>query len=506
MYSYLFPGRPRVVRIGLFAPLASMLCLAQAACADQVTHPDPPVAVQPYEGMPSFAEIVEKVLPAVVNITAVHKASVQEQAEESTSSLSTDPSLEEFLRRFFDEVAPLAPKPRGSSARITTLGSGFIVDPAGYIVTDAHVVARADNITVLLQDDSRYPARIVGQDEVSDLALLKIDARKPLPTAAWGDSDAARVGNWILAVGNPFGLGGTVTAGIVSARGRDIRARSSEDFLQIDAPLNRGNSGGPTFNLAGQVIGINTAIYTPSGGSVGIGFAIPSNLARPLIEQLRVQGKIAHGWLGVRLQEVTPKLGQVLGLAKPRGALVVEVIPGAPADAAGIHRGDVIVAFNAHAVETARDLRSTVTASSVGKTASVALWREGKSLTMTVSVGERPQMNATQSSHPPAVFASMGVRFATLTDDLRFELGLDAEAKGVVVAEIDERSLLAHSGIAVGDVIEEINHHTVTTPQAAAARLDEVRSMKEQKVLLLVNRQGSKQYLAWASNAGAKVD
>jgi serine protease Do len=494
------------------ASLAVVLCLGQTACADQSVTVDPPAQAQRSpQSLPSFADVVEKVLPAVVNITAVRRGSLKEE-EQSAPNLaqSAEPPLEQFLRRFFGQLGPLGvPDLQGPAARIVALGSGFIIDPEGYIVTDTHVIAHAEKVSVLLQDNSRYPARIVGQDEMSDLALLKIDAGRPLPVVVWGDSDAARVGDWILAVGNPFGLGGTVTAGIISARGRDIRAGLAEDFLQIDAPLNQGNSGGPTFNLAGEVIGINTAIYTPSGGSVGIGFAIPSKLARPVIDQLRARGKIVRGWLGVELQEITPRLAQVIGLAKAQGALVVDVTPGAPADRAGIRQGDVIIAYNARTVERPRDLANAVAASPVGKAASVTVWRVDKTLTLTAFIAERPQAAAEAAPTPaerPMATAGGGVRFSALTDDLRRELGLPPTEKGAVVAEIDPGSPLADSGLAIGDVIEEINHHPVTTPQSAAARLREALSTKEQNLLLLVNREGSKQYLAWSARPAGNVD
>ncbi len=497
------------------AILGLALCLSQMACGGQSITLDPPAPAQARQNAqysPGFADVVEKILPAVVNITSVGTGSRQEEEEEQSvpNFAQVEPPLEEFLRRFFGQLGPLGiPNTQGPAAQVIALGSGFIIDPDGYIVTDAHVIANAEKVTVLLQDDNRYPAKIIGRDEVSDLALLKIDAGRRLPVAVWGDSGAARVGDWILAIGNPFGLGGSVTAGIISARGRDIRAGLSEDFLQIDAPLNRGNSGGPTFNLAGQVIGINTAIYTPSGGSVGIGFAIPSKLARPIIEQLRAKGKIVRGWLGVELQEVTPKLAEVLGLTKAQGALVVDVTAGAPADSAGIRRGDVILVYNAHTVESPRDLASVVAATPVGKAASVTLWRKDKTFAVTAVIGERPQAPAENPPAPrraPALTASMGVTFAALTDDLRRELGLAATDNGAVVAEIDQRSPVAASGLAIGDVIEEINHHAVTTPQAAASRLNEALSSKKKPVLLLVNRQGSKRYLAWSPGPDANID
>ncbi len=236
------------------------------------------------------------------------------------------------------------------------LGSGFIIDPSGYIVTNNHVVENATKVTVVFQDGSKHPAKIIGRDPKTDLALLKIDAPQPLPYVTWGDSNAAQVGDWVLAVGNPFGLGGTVSSGIISARGRDIHAGPYDDFLQIDASINRGNSGGPTFNLDGKVIGINTAIYSPNGGSVGIGFAIPSSLAKPVIDQLRAHGKVERGWLGVQIQGVTPEIAKSLGLPKAEGALVADVNPDGPAAKSGIKQGDVILSYDGHDLAKMRDL------------------------------------------------------------------------------------------------------------------------------------------------------
>lgn len=515
-HSSLFQ-RP-VGRLGFAASFALILCMAQTAGARQSIRADPPVLPQSPQSssahLASFADVVEKVLPAVVNITAERTRSSREAEPgggESGSDFgqTSQSPLDEFLRRFFGSQGPLGtPGRQGRAARVMALGSGFIIDAAGYVVTDAHVVANAQKVTVLLQDNSRYPAKIVGEDEVSDLALLKIEAGKPLRVVAWGDSDAARVGDWILAVGNPFELGGTVTAGIISARGRDIRAGPSEDFLQIDAPLNRGNSGGPTFNLAGQVIGINTAIYTPSGGSVGIGFAIPSNLARPVIDQLRAHGKLVHGWLGIQLQEITPPLARALGLAKAQGVLVVDVTRGAPADKAGIRQGDVITAFNGHEIEGPRDLATRVAAAPVGKSARVTVWRTDKSVSVSAVLAERPPKASQVPARPeqPTATSSMGLTIVPLTDDLRRELGLTATTNGVVVKDIDQGSPLANSGLATGDVIEEINHHAVTTPASAAARLDEALSTKDQSVLVLVNREGSKQYLGWSPSANGNLD
>ncbi len=465
--------------------------------------------------LPSFADVVDKVLPAVVNIKAVQVSRAVEEEGDSDGNTpdfgqGLPPALEEFLRRFFGEQGPFGiPSEPGSATRLAALGSGFIIDPAGYVVTETHVIANAEQITVVLQDDSRYPAKIVGTDDVSGLALLKIEAGRPLPSVTWGDSDAARVGDWILAVGNPFGLGGTVSAGIISARGREIHAGPYDDFLQIDAPLNRGNSGGPTFNLAGQVIGINTAIYTPSGGSVGISFAIPSTLARPVIGQLLARGKVIRGWLGVQLQETTPGIARGFGLPKPEGALVTDVTPGSPAAKAGIRQGDIILAFRGHDVAKPRDLSVGVAEAPVGKTAAITLWRGNRSIVLEAAIAEKPEPAPSPrpaAPEQPKTMSSLGLRLAPLTDELRRELRLPATVKGVVVMGVSEDSPLADTGLERGDVIEEINHLAITTPQSAASKLREALSAKDQTVLMLINRRGTSRYLAFTARLGGNFD
>jgi serine protease Do len=270
------------------------------------------------------------------------------------------------------------------------LGSGFIIDPGGYVVTDDHVVENAEAVTVVVQDSTEYPARIIGRDPLTDIALLKIDGARPLPNVRWGDSDAARVGDWVLAIGSPFGLDNTVSSGIISGRGRDIHAGPYDDFLQIDAAMNRGNSGGPTFDLKGGVIGINTAIYSPNGGSVGIGFAIPANRARPVVEQLMEHGKVARGWLGVQIQPVTAEIARVLGLTTPAGALVAKVGAGSPAAAAGFEQGDVILSINGQEIRRMHDLPLVVAETPIGRIAAVTVWRRNTALALRPVIGEMP--------------------------------------------------------------------------------------------------------------------
>src|SRR5580658_2380399 len=409
------PHRPPVtspfrrVRAAALATAVGIgLALPPLAWAETTLAPNPTPATV---SLPSFAPLVKKVMPAVVNISVTERAGTptgddQDQDQDQNQDLGPGqgegpqqgfPSspFDEFLRRFFEQQGqPFRNMPQRNLQRVA-LGSGFIIDPTGYVVTNNHVVANADKVTVIFQDDSKHPAKVIGRDPKTDLALLKIDAPQPLPYVAWGDSGALQVGDWVVAVGNPFGLGGTVSSGIISARGRDIHAGPYDDFLQIDASINRGNSGGPTFNLEGQVIGINTAIYSPNGGSVGIGFAIPSDLAKPVIDQLEANGKVARGWLGVQIQDVTPEIAKGLGLPKAEGALVADVTKDGPAEKIGIKQGDVIIGYDGHDIVKLRDLPLAVAETKIGEKADVKVWRDGHDLTLAPVIASMPE-NAQQ--------------------------------------------------------------------------------------------------------------
>jgi serine protease Do len=471
-----------------------------------------PQALPPAAGtastLPSFSPLVKRVLPAVVNISVTERAGGA-QAEEQDMDNGGDQGMpsspfDEFLRKFFEQQGQgfpgMRPHPR---AQRMALGSGFVIDPTGYVVTNNHVVDNADKVSVVLQDGSKHPAKVIGRDAKTDLALIKISTKEPLPYVSFGDSNQAQVGDWVLAVGNPFGLGGTVSSGIISARGRDIHSGPYDDYLQLDAAINRGNSGGPTFNLNGQVIGINTAIYSPNGGSVGIGFAIPSSLAKPVIDQLREHGKVDRGWLGVQIQEVTPEIAKGLGLGKDEGALVADVTKDSPAAKAGFHQGDVILAFNGHDIAKVRDLPIVVAQTPVGEKAKVEIVRNGKHETLDVSIGpmpDNPQVAANESgSGDPSAgedATALGLKLAPLNEQLRKRAGVPKSVKGVVVTNIDDGSPLAELGLQPGDVIQAINQQPVTTPQQAEAKLKEAQTGKGQNVLLLINRRGTNQYLA----------
>jgi serine protease Do len=456
----------------------------------------------------SFAPLVKKVLPAVVNISVTegNKASPMADEEDQGQDFRKSP-FDEMLRRFFEQQGrnnPFdeeSPQGHGGVKRIA-LGSGFIIDSDGHIVTNNHVVGDASKVEVTLQSGDKYTAKIVGRDPRTDLAVLKIDAGKPLPYVSFGNSDGAEIGDWVVAVGNPFGLGGSVTTGIVSARGRDIHAGQFDDFLQIDAPINRGNSGGPTFNLNGQVIGINTAIYSPNGGSVGIGFAVPSNVAKTVVASLEQHGKVDRGWLGVQIQEVTPAIASSLGLKADHGALVAMVTPDSPSAAAGLKQGDVVLAFNGKEVSKMRDLPRLVAAAAPGAKATLTVWRDGKESAVDIKLGEMPEnprMAAAGSEErgPKAEdrAAAMGLHLAPLTRDVRNELRLGSSVRGVVITDVDNGSLADNLGLSRGDVIVSINQQPANSPREAADRLSEIAKSPNKTALLLLNRHGVTQYL-----------
>jgi serine protease Do len=488
--------------LGLGATLAlSPLVWAQNPAAPATS----PASLQ--AGQQSFAPLVKRVLPAVVNISVTEKASADEMSDQTPENFRGAP-FEDFLRRFFDqrngggrlEGRPFSegPHERGGLKGIA-LGSGFIIDPAGYIVTNNHVVGEAAKVQVILQDDSKYTAKIIGRDPRTDIAVLKISADKPLPYVNFGDSGGAQIGDWVVAVGNPFGLGGSVTTGIISARGRDIHTGQFDDFLQIDAPINRGNSGGPTFNLDGQVIGINTAIYSPNGGSVGIGFAVPSNVAKTVVAELEKSGKVSRGWLGVQIQEVTPAIAASLGLKGEQGALVAVVTPGSPGAEAGLKQGDVILSFDGTAVKQLRDLPRLVAAKGPGSAASVTVWRNGQSSELHTTLAEAPENPRVATTGDESSGAeksdALGMHFAALTDERRQELRVGRDAHGVVVAGVDTGSPADALGLSSGDVLVSINQQPVHTPQEAAQKLKEIATSPQKNVLLLLNRHGTSQYV-----------
>ena len=454
----------------------------------------------------SFADLAEKLLPAVVNISS--SQAVQQRADRGPETPNFPPGspFEQFFRDFMEKNRPGQPGRRGQGpneeappghpggGRAVSLGSGFVIDPAGYIVTNNHVIDGADEISVTFGDNTTLKAKLIGKDDRVDLALLKVESDKPLPSVSFGDSDTSRVGDWVLAIGNPFGLGGSVTAGIVSARGRDIRQGPYDDFIQTDAAINRGNSGGPLFNMDGQVIGINTAIYSPSGGSVGIGFSLPSNLAKSIVSQFREFGHARRGWLGVRIQQVTPDIAEGIGLKDTAGAMVAGVNDDGPADRAKIKNGDVILRFNNQDVKEMKNLPRIVAETEIGKQVPVVVWRDGARVTLQASVGELPDDTQLASADAPKAaaparsteIAGLGAKLSPITDEARDKYKLGQDQKGVVVTDVTTDGPAAGRGLKPGDVIVEVQQEAVATPADVADRMDKFRKLNRKTVLMLI--------------------
>ncbi|WP_316980428.1 DegQ family serine endoprotease [Shumkonia mesophila] len=447
----------------------------------------------------SFRTLAQQVTPAVVNIATTIKGGVPAMMDGEGASpfpdLPPGSPFEEFFKRF---MPPGQQFGQPGQPERHALGSGFIISPDGYIVTNNHVVDGASEVAVTLPDQRQLKAEPVGVDPKTDLALLKVKADAPLPYVPWGDSDTAATGDWVMAVGNPFGLGGTVTAGIVSARGRDLHAGPYDNFIQIDAPINRGNSGGPTFNMEGQVVGINSAIYSPNGGSVGIGFAIPSNLARSVIEQLRQHGKVERGWIGVQVQAVTPEIAKGLGLDAAKGALVVVVSPDSPAAKAGLKSGDVILKVAGDPINDMRELPRLVAAKPKGTDARFVVWRDGKEKTFAVTVAPMPaeQTVAAADDGPAAAEPTLGMTLTAIEPPVRQRLGIPEDIKGVLVTGVRGDSPAASAGINPGDIIEKVGPSTVDTPEDVAATLKAARAEKRSSVLMMVNHGGQKRFVA----------
>jgi serine protease Do len=441
----------------------------------------------------SFADLADSLLPAVVNVSTTQTV----KADSMSGNEEMDEFFNEFMNRQDHENRP---------RRMTSLGSGFIIDSAGYVVTNNHVIADADEVTVLLHDDTELKATIIGRDEKTDLALLKVEAGHPLPSTNWGDSDELRIGDWVMAIGNPFGLGGTVTAGIVSARGRQIGG-TYDDYIQTDASINRGNSGGPLFDMNGQVIGINTAIFSQSGGSVGIGFAIPSSLAKNVIAQIRQFGKPKRGWLGVRIQNVNDELAEGLHLPAAKGALVANVTEGGPAEKAGIKQGDVVLRFDNKEVTASRSLPRIVAETAIGKKVQVAVWRQGKEMSFDVVVGELTedveqaalsQSEGEQQTPEPTEgkIANLGLSVGPINKAARDQFKLDETIKGVIVKEVDANGPAADKGLQPGDVIVEIDQKAVGSREEIEHRVKEAKKNGYRVVTLLIYRGGDYQWVA----------
>jgi serine protease Do len=455
----------------------------------------------PTVNLPSLNPLVERVLPAVVSITARLNGEAAAGASPSADESSPSTPFDDLLRRFFENRGN--PNPGSNPGReVVALGSGFIIDPSGYVVTNNHVVGNSEKITVMFQDNSRHQAKIVGRDEKTDIALLKIDGNDKLPFVTWGDSNDSKVGDWVVAVGNPFSLGGTVTAGIISALGRNINEGPYDDFIQLDAPINRGNSGGPTFNLSGEVIGINTAIYSPTGGSVGIGFAVPSNTAKSVVAQLKESGHVTRGWLGVAIQSITPAIAKSLGMNpdEPTGALVATVTANSPAAKAGLKPGDVILTANGQPVKSVHDLPRLVASMPPGQKLELSVRRGGKDMNLAATTAEMPQeqqaANAQSSGEekgPAPSATSLGLQLAAIDQSLRREFRIPKDVEGAVVTKVASDSPAAALGIEPGDVIVSVDQQPVKSPQEAAEKLKEASA--NGNILLLLNRHGTSQFV-----------
>ena len=444
--------------------------------------------------LPSIADLSDKLLPAVVEITIESK---------SASAAPVMPNLPDIpdnspFKDFFDEYLKRQQQgDNGQPRTMTSVGSGFVVDGAGLIVTNNHVVEGADSIEVHFQDDTVLKAELVGRDPKTDLAVIRVKPAKPLPAVSFGDSDRLRIGEWVVAIGNPFGLGGSVSLGIVSARNRDISAGPYDDYIQTDAAINKGNSGGPLFNLSGEVVGINTAIFSPTGGSVGIGFSVTSNTAKAVVDQLVKYGETRRGWLGVKIQSVTQDIAESMGLDHPRGALIADVTKTGPAEKAGIEAGDVVIEFNGHPVTQMRDLPRIVAETEIGKQVPVKLLRQGKEVMVMAEVGrleDGEKVVASQDGSAPqpapAVVTVLGMTLTTLTDELRAKYKIDPDIKGAVITEVASDGVAGEKRLEPGDVITEAGEKEVAGAADIPARAADAEKAGKTSILLLVSKGG----------------
>ena len=445
----------------------------------------------------SFANLAEQLLPSVVNISTTQK--IEGRSGMEFPKLPPGSTFEDFFKEFFDRN-----QPEQRSRKATSLGSGFILSDGIHVVTNHHVIQDAVEITVILHDNTRLKAELVGRDPKTDLAVLKIKPETKLVGVDFGNSSKSRVGDWIMAIGNPFGLGGTVTAGIISARGRDINSGPYDDFIQTDASINRGNSGGPMFNLKGRVIGINTAIFSPSGGSVGIGFAIPSSVAEPVIRQLIKHGQVRRGWLGVHIQAVTEEIAEALGLKEAAGALVANVIPDGPAEKAKIRAGDIILTFNNKKVDKMRSLPRIVADTEVGKSVPIEVWRNNEKVDLSAVIEElddtltktaaKGGKNKKQSK--AQTIKALGLKLSSLNSKLKEKFSLDKDAKGVVVLKVIEGGPAAEKGIRPGDLIVEISQQEASSLEVIETKVKDARKAGRKSVLLLLEGQNGLRFIA----------
>ncbi|MEX0695431.1 MAG: Do family serine endopeptidase [Rhodospirillales bacterium] len=446
----------------------------------------------------SFADIVEKVSPAVVNIQVTSHATPT-----MTEMQNVPGNMREFFERYFNAPGlpnserPGMPEGRGGDQKVVGAGSGFVIDKDGFIVTNEHVVHNADDITVTFKDGTTNKAHLIGVDTKTDLALIKIDVNKPVPFVKFGKSNDVRVGDWVLTVGNPFGLGHSVNVGIVSARGRTIGAGPYDDFLQIDAPINRGNSGGPAFDVAGNVVGVNAAIFSPNGGNVGIGFAIPSEIAEKVIAELKSNGSVERGWLGVNIQPLNDDIAEGLGLKSTDGALVADISDDSPAISAGMKAGDVILNVDGTDIRELRELPRLIADIRPGTTSDIKVWRDGSMQSLSVKIGKLPdEQKLASNDNGPAIEDKVGFSIQSMNPDTARQLGMPEETKGVVVVAVKPGSPAAEKGLRRGDVLTKAGGKTLTSPGDLAERLDQARKDGRKSVLALVKRGDGQRFIA----------
>lgn len=487
------PADTRGIRLSLIALFAVLALLLS------------PVAAFSRAAPASFADLAEELSPSVVNISTAQKVEKPSFGPRPGPELPEGTPFEDFFKDFFDKRGGGGAEPR----TVQSLGSGFVIDPAGYIVTNNHVIEGADEITINFVNGDALEAKLIGTDPKTDIALLKLidEPSEPLPFVPFADSDKTRVGDWVIAIGNPFGLGGSVSAGIISARNRDISSGPYDDFLQTDAAINRGNSGGPLFNMDGEVVGVNTAIFSPTGGSVGVGFSVPANIASNIVDQLREFGETRRGWLGVRIRQVTEELAEGLQLDEPTGALVEDVTAEGPAEDAGVEIGDVILSFDGKEITEMRELPRAVAGTSVDETVRMVIHRKGKTQTLKVTVGrlkeagsdeDKPKVTekTEEEAEEEKSFVALGMKLETLDRAARERLELDKDLKGALVTDVESTGPAAKKGILAGDVIVEVAQEAVETPEAAKEKIDAAQKDGRSSVLLLVNRGGDVRFVA----------
>lgn len=493
--SKLSLGKP--VRAAL---LATALVAAPLA-VQQVLHASPAEA----GGLPdSFSGLVQAAKPGVVTVLTKINASPVSHAPGGVPDLNREGPLRDFLDRYFQSRPNTPPRhgPGKGRPRGGGIGSGFIIDADGLIVTNQHVIDGASEVTVKLDDGTELPAQVVGSDEKTDIAVLRVSSDAPLSVVPWGDSETLKVGDWVLAIGNPFGLGGTVTSGIVSARGRDIRSGPYDDFIQVDAAINQGNSGGPLFNTDGQVVGINTAIFSPNGGNVGLGFAVPANQAKAIVAQIIDHGSVQRGFIGVTIQPVTPDIAESLGLAKVEGALISTVNPDGPADAAGLRQGDVVTGVNGAPIAKLKDLTRAVAAVTPGGEASLKVWRGGKYREVPVTVGKMASGKTIAATSPGKTgkdgvsVAGLGLTLSEIPAEARRPLGIADDVAGALVTQVEPGKSAATKGVQRGDLIVAVDQTPVGSVDDARSAIDTAIIAKSKTILLLILRRGQQRYVA----------